>query len=262
MNITDRQREILQLKGASLMETNSTRSPIDRITAVETGTSRLIQTDGAIYLLTEHPEYIRLEYFITDPEKALKEEYSDDTGKPIYADIVYKEGTQSPDNPLEKLGFQYFRTYRRSSVQNTHTEYREYAPVEYADIEDADGIERLFSYADNFDPMADTVPEREELVRFLEDNSVYKVSADGQLAGILIYEDKGVKSYARMLCISPEHRNGAVGYTLFARYFNDHRENTRLFYTWTNQDNTKSERLHSMFGYRNDGMVNIIYIKK
>ena len=91
---------------------------------------------------------------------------------------------------------------------------------------------------------------------------VLKIDGQDKIAGVLLYEDTGVKSYARALCVSPDFRGGAVGYSLLAGYFNQHSEDrTKLFYLWVDEENKSVKKLHDRFGYQEDGLKDYIFKK-
>lgn len=144
-------------------------------------------------------------------------------------------------------------------MQTPSEKFEEYFTPEYAVPEDAEKILGLIYTTSNFDPMADHLPTKKELDAMIAGKSVLKVEAPDGLAGILIFQDTGIKSYAAVLCIAENWKNNVIGYTVFAHYLNTHIDNTKHFYLWVDATNKPSIALHQYFGYRHDGVKNFIF---
>lgn len=178
----------------------------------------------------------------------------------LYADIVTKDRFEYKGSFFERAGILPFRTYLRKNVSNRHKKYRELMETGYADVKDSEEIYELLQ--SSFDVMSDHIPEKSELDSLLLGRNVLKIDGQDKIAGVLLYEDTGVKSYARALCVSPDFRGGAVGYSLLAGYFNQHSEDrTKLFYLWVDEENKSVKKLHDRFGYQEDGLKDYIFKK-
>ncbi|HCJ09050.1 MAG TPA: hypothetical protein DHV96_12040, partial [Lachnospiraceae bacterium] len=114
----------------------------------------------------------------------------------------------------------------------------------------------------SFDAKVSCLPSKEELMELIDKKWTLKICINNEIAGVLLFEDFGKKSYARVLCVKEEYRNNVIGYSLFAKYINMHINNIHLFYLWVDRDNREVLSLHDKFGYREDGLIDNIYIRK
>lgn len=161
---------------------------------------------------------------------------------------------------LVNLKFRSYKTYIRLSFVNKGTsEYEIHTDIGFATEEDVNAVYELFRCT--FDDVSDTLATKEELLEFVNKKQIIKISEQREIAGVLLFEDKGVKSYIRMLCVDAPYRNKGIGYELVKEYFNIHRQNTKLFYLWVDADNQSAINLYNHFGYTRDGLVNYIYVR-
>ena len=219
-------------------------------------------SEDPLIIIEKHSDYNQLYYFLDEHEilddnisevKSLLEKYT-----PLYADYTTKDEFAFQDSIFSKLGFYHYRTYIRKSVVNKDLHIRKMIDTVYAGIDDLEDINKMLSA--QFDMMADHIPDENELGRIIEDNQVLKIIINNKIAGVLLFEDVGKRSYARALCVSPEYQNSFVGYSLLSDYVNNHRpEETTLFYLWVDEANTNVKKLHDGFGYRFDGLKNYIF---
>ena len=177
---------------------------------------------------------------------------------PLYADITLKTSFQFEGSVFEELGFKPFRKYVRKSVVNSDMKIRRMMDTEFAVLDDMNDILKMLN--DNFDIMADHIPDEVELSELIKKKQVLNISIKNTIAGTLLFEDTGKRSYARALCVSPDYQNSFVGYSLLADYFIRHdTDKTRLFYLWVDEANINVKKLHDRFGYRYDGLNNFIF---
>lgn len=218
-----------------------------------------------LLLVEKKKKFSQLYYFFDEDFRSMEmdfEKISDKLEKygSLYADIVTKNGFEYKASFFQKTGLLPFKTYLRKNVINQHKKYRELMETEYADLTDSEEIHELLQ--SSFDVMSDHIPEKNELDGLIVEKNVLKIDVQDKIAGVLLYEDTGVKSYARALCVSPDFKGGAVGYSLLARYFNQHSEDrTKLFYLWVDEKNKSVKKLHDRFGYREDGLKDYIFKK-
>ena len=235
--------------------TNCMIRPAELLDGIKNGRFSIL--DEETLLITEkRTGYIRLYYFLT-PGCVLRR-ISLESELPVYADITLRGEIGSKDDIFRQLGLIPFRTYIRFGMINrAECPKPVHAAVE-ADTGDIDDIlELLYGM---FDLMADTLPDRNELVRMITDGNVYKVVILGCLAGVLLYEDTGVKSYLRALAVSPEYRGKSVGSSLMSHYLSMHTpDKTKRFELWMDQENAKASALYRKLGYTPDGLKNYIY---
>lgn len=214
-----------------------------------------------VVLIEKYSTYNRLFYFLTGNENAEVFENLQkklDVYEHIYADFTTKSVLLNEDSFFEKASFSPYRIYARKNVKKTDKRYKELLPVSLAKNEDSNVINDLL--CSTFDMMSDHIPQLDELRDLLKKNEVLKVEIQGNLAGVLLFHDCGVQSYARCLCVVPEFQNGFIGYSLLAKYFNSHLESdAKNFYLWVDEKNDAVRKLHDSFGYRADGLKNYVF---
>lgn len=160
---------------------------------------------------------------------------------------------------LERLGFHLYKEYIRKQMIPATGEWSEPEHViETADIEDLNAIYELMHKT--FDILTDHLVSRGELRDLLKMSQVLKISIQGVLAGFLLFEVFGKKSYLRSICVSEDFAGKKVGLSLLRGYFLRNRENTRLFYLWVENTNEKAIRLYERLGYKDDGLIEYTYL--
>lgn len=160
---------------------------------------------------------------------------------------------------FKSSGLKFYKKFIRKSLKNSEEiKFRELMKAEIAAIEDVDRIFQLLN--DTFDIISGHLPNQLELEKMIQDEEVLVVKIKGKVEGVLLFENIGVKSYARALCIDEEYRNNVLGYVLLVGYLNRHREGTNLFYLWVDSENKEVLGLHNKLGYKEDGLVEYIFV--
>lgn len=160
---------------------------------------------------------------------------------------------------LERLQFRPYKEYiRKQMIPGTGDWIRPEHVIETAGIGDLNDICGLLH--DSFDIMTDHLASQGELRNFLKMSQVLKISNHGELAGVLLYETFGKKSYLRSICVSEDYVGKKFGLSLLRGYFLKNCENTKLFYLWVESTNEKAIRLYESLGYKDDGLREYIYL--
>ena len=230
---------------------------------IERDQYKIINYDPLI-LIENHNSYTQVFYFLKDvtDAKTAANVFKDYTTErpPLYADITTKEEYRFDGTIFDIMGLRPYRTYVRKSVINKNLSFRTMCDTEYAKLSDVTDINSLL--VSQFDLMCDHIPDIDELTRLVNEQKILKISINNKIAGVLLFDDFGKRSYARALCVDPEYQNSFVGYSLLADYFKKHDEDkTRLFYLWVDEANDSVKKLHDRFGYKVDGMKNYIFRK-
>ncbi|MCI8364029.1 MAG: GNAT family N-acetyltransferase [Eubacterium sp.] len=160
---------------------------------------------------------------------------------------------------LEKLQFHPYKEYvRKQMIPGTEEWCEPEHVIETADVNDLYDIYELLHKS--FDIMTDHLVSQGELRNFLEMSQVLKISIHGELAGVLLFEAFGKKSYLRSICVSEDYVGNKIGLSLLRGYFLKNRENTKLFYLWVESTNEKAIRLYERLGYKDDGLKEYTYL--
>lgn len=160
---------------------------------------------------------------------------------------------------LEKLQFYPYKVYiRKQMLAGANDWCAPMYPIEIADTRDLHDIYELFYTT--FDIMTDHLVSVEELRIFLELSQVIKISIEGKMAGVLLFESMGKKSYLRLICVSDEFIGKKVGLSLLQGYIFRNQKETKLFYLWVESTNERAIHLYEKFGYRDDGLREYTYL--
>ena len=235
---------------------------------LEHGRIDLLNEDNPVVLVERKKNFAQLYYFMSRgedmPPDAEWEKISEKIAAydPLYADITVKGEFEYRNSIFEKLGLTPFRVYLRTSCVNDGKEFQELADLKprFADVSELEGIQSLIGKTPNFDVMSDHLPDDDELKRLLLNRNVLVIEIDGNIVGVQIFEDVGTKSYGRLTSIAKEFQDNLIAYSLGADYRNRHRDNTKLFYAWVDQENKRAYRWQTIvFGQREDGLRNYIF---
>lgn len=224
----------------------------------------VVWSNNIVFLVEKKKHYYELYYFLNDG----LEYFSDWDAIKVQLNKYDKISLQTVNRSLdgacyiaEKLGFYHYKTYlRKQYINKMLHEYKESMNVDWAIEEDNEIILDLLYKT--FDVLSDNLVDEFELASMIRGQQVLKIEIAGEIQGIIIFEDVGIKSYVRAICVSKNAQNKGLGYALLARYYNLHLDKTKLFYLWVDKDNKNAMKLYDKFGYRLDGLVNHIYTRK
>lgn len=245
---------------------NSFEPASDIIAGLNNGTFIAVNDSDPVILLKKCEGFYKIYYFMEKPEpdnadwSSIAENILQTAQNvPVYAETTLRGDFDFTGSVFHKLKLQPFRVYLRKSMKKPAEKFEEYILTEYAAPEDAKHIHDLMMTTSNFDVMADHLPTRTELEALIASRRVLKAEWDNnELAGILIFEDTGIKSYLAVLCVASNFRHKKVGYSLCANYLNTHIDST-YFYLWIDEHNKSAAAFYDYFGYRDDGLKNFIF---
>ncbi len=217
--------------------------------------------EGLICLLEDNNLFYRF-YYIWDrkslPSDTEVTQIYDlcEKNAPIVCDFINKNGNMEEDLLLRRLGFAPYKTYCRSCGLTPRKTFRERMNIEFALDSDLENIyEMLYS---TFDILSDHLPGRDELIEDIRNKGIYAARLHGELVGVLIYRDYNMKSHGVAICVKDDNKNTIVGYSLLARYVNDHRD-VPMIDGWIDCTNKESIRLNAYFGINLTNESNHIY---
>lgn len=221
--------------------------------------------EGIVILI--HPiDSIHKIYYFLENRNALLSGLDRKIGKDIekYQNLVGTVVARVPDKNvdiLEQLGFLPYKKYIRKQMIPSKRDWSETSQMtDVADISDLNDIYQLVH--GTFDIISDHLISKDELYDFLNSSRVLKVCIDGELAGVLLFETLGKKSYLHTICVAEKFMGKKVGLTLIENYIKRNQESTKLFYLWVESTNDRAIRLYDRFGYRDDGLHEYIYLYK
>ncbi len=217
-----------------------------------------------VFILNDKGNYIELMFFANQPQDLLEERdlLLDllPSNKRIIISIICKGGKNVESQQLiTNMGFTFHKKYLRKNLikSSIDVEKLQNENVCFARMDDINKIQDLI--IKTFDEVSDQIPDREELGQMISRRQILKYITEDGLAGFLINELQGKKSYLRMLCIDEDNRGKGIGRVLLRAYIKSEYENVNLFYLWVDENNKKAIELYSGQGYVSDGLEQYIY---
>lgn len=204
----------------------------------------------------------KMYYFLNGNRDFPKNGYQDlyeqmSTYNILITDIIAK-GENGRNDIVKSMGFHFYKKYYRMQFSvGREKRFPIKEKAVFAKEADCEQIYKLL-YS-SFDVLSDHLLTREELKQALLFHQVIKICWDTELAGVLIFEKHGVKSYLRALCVNHGFRRRDIGFSLVNSYIDIHRKESQSFYLWVESTNESAIRLYEKFGYRYDGLVDYIY---
>ena len=235
----------------------------DVLEMINADTIRVLCFSDIVVLVHETDEIQKMYYFlknedaqITNIIRKVRMELS--VYPNLEADFVARNLQNQPDI-LRRLGFRFYKEYlRETRVVSAKISDQELNVVELAKMEDLVAIYNLLY--NTFDIMSDHLVSQNELRVLLETGQVFKVNIDEKLAGVLLSETQGKKSYLRAICVENEFIGCGVGASLMYNYIKRNIHKTKMFYLWVESTNQRARKLYEKLGYKEDGLRNYIYI--
>lgn len=219
-----------------------------------------------IYFLVEKDDYIEL-YFFADNIVDLSEEREDlqrilPSDKDVIISIVLNgKQVDKYEHIMQNLGFSLYKKYLRKKRKiDTSVEIPSQENVCLAEPADIDFMKEMIF--ETFDSISDKIPNRFELEKMISNGQILKYVITDRLAGFLIYERQGKKSYVRMLCTGENFRGNGVGKSLLREYIKREYNHVKLFYLWVDSQNEAALSLYSKEGYISDGLEQYIFIRR
>lgn len=177
------------------------------------------------------------------------------------ADIIAKDENSEIKSVFEKYFFYEYTSLVRMSrmVGNSLLEFEQIAHLKEANLSQIDEINSLFDQY--FDPKAEQLPNKEDLLAWVESGSLLVYEIDSKICGFIIYDLNGVTLYLRYWFVHPDYREKKIGSSLFAFFLYKGRNTKRqLFWVIKSNENAIKRYLH--YGFKEEKMYNFVMINK
>ncbi len=262
--LTVKENDIIARAMGNPQLTNCYLSYADLAKKIETNEISCFRHGSILVLLHMMEGFYKFYYFMETPDvpdPATFAGIQEVLGKypVLVAEIVTK--TQDSIPPiLKKMGFCPYKKYiRKQLITGSENISGNSDRVELADVRDLNDIYQLL-YS-TFDVISDHLVTKEELQFFITSSQTLKLCVGDKMAGVLIFETFGRKSYLRTICVSEEFIGRNMGRSLIETYIKWKGDGTKLFYLWVESTNEKAIHLYDSIGYRDDGLTEYIYRK-
>ena len=177
------------------------------------------------------------------------------------ADIIVKDENSAIGSIFEKYFFYEYTSLVRMSrmVNNSSMEFEPIANLKEANVNQIDEIVSLFDQY--FDPRAEQLPNKENLLAWVESGSLLVYEIESKICGFIIYDLNGVTLYLRYWFVHPDHRDKKIGSSLFNFFLFKGRDTKRqLFWVIKSNENAIKRYLH--YGFKEEKMYNFVMINK
>jgi ribosomal protein S18 acetylase RimI-like enzyme len=176
------------------------------------------------------------------------------------ADIIGAPSLTEPLSSLfESVGFHKSVLLNRMSRIINPDQIQTLDPrVQYATLEQSGQLHDLLE--ENFDKYSEQLPLLEEIEAWVKDKKILVVVEQQKIAGFVIFEITGLRSYLRYWFTHPNRRNQKIGSALLRRFFHECRDTKRqLFWVINNNENAIAKYKH--YGFEEEQMFDQTMVK-
>lgn len=209
-------------------------------------------TENSIFLRKKFDDFFRI-YLITININETKDILKNLKGR-VAINIPSKIEIKNWEILLNAADFNLLGVYER--YYNSTTESKENFTARYAESNHFDTIRHII-YS-NFNPITDWLPLDCELNRMIENNQILVNIRNNELKGFIIFTFMGKKCYFN--CWYDKSGDGM--YLLYNVYALMKMNNVSYAYFWINSKNTIVKKIHSLHGFRPDGLKDYTFYKQ
>lgn len=215
-----------------------------------------ICTDRSVMFVNDDADFLHLYFYssdLDDLEALLK---AARFPAPVVIDYITKEPDEQVKEAFRDAGFSAYATFVRLSNYNLRTNEKSNR-VQHAETEDLEELWRLLM---KFDKYTDHLMEKEKLLRLIREQQVIVNKKDGAIKGYIMFQTMGAKvNFNHFYNRSDDPRDTMI---LLESFYNVLQERgIKSGILWVNVENIRVLKLHKQFGWREDGLKDLFYIK-
>jgi GNAT superfamily N-acetyltransferase len=176
-------------------------------------------------------------------------------------DLIVKEENSEIISVFNQHYFNEYTSLIRMSrmVSNPSLNFELKINLKEARINQIDEINSLF--VKYFDPMAEQLPNKIDLITWVESGSLLVYEIDSKICGFIIYDLNGVSLYLRYWFVHPDYREQKIGSSLF-NYFLYKGKNTKRQLFWVIKTNENAIKRYRHYGFVEEKMYNFVMINR
>jgi len=164
------------------------------------------------------------------------------------------------DNFLAINSFKEYAKLKKMCLTNDSIYKRSELNIKLVESRNIKSISKLFK--NNFDSFSERPPDIDEIEFAIKNKEIYcKVSKLGEIMGFFWNSNKKFLSELRYLFVVEKYRGQGIGRELLKEYFIK-TSNINRKQLWVLENNNSAIRLYESFGFKFDGLVDYIYVKK
>lgn len=228
---------------------------------ISRGKMEIVEGEKVVLIVEKKEVFNELFYFLLDGCD-LEQEFEQFRDKLLRYENLVMHHTSKEDVTnfviADKLGLKQYKIYKRKQLINKNgSKINEQMDVKEAEITDLESVYMLLK--ESLDPLSDDLVTDKELQDYIGNKQVLVFSEGQEIKGTLVFEDTGVKTYIRAVCVKQKDRGKKIGEALIIRYYNLHVNHYKVFTLWVRADNEAANRMYDKFGYQEDGLTDYIY---
>lgn len=211
---------------------------------------------GGLFLLRDRGTHYILNYYINDITKKIAEIYHKDVVVEIVSRCNHK------DNEIVKFFKKQNFEYCIERVRYIHACDKCVGDnvadnIELCKNDDLENVYRILK--ENFNIYTGCIPIKEKLIEDIKKRKIY-IYRDKKIKGVLRISNNKFSSEIRQLVINKNERRKGIATRLVNKYFSDVDSKRRI--VWTGKENIDARRFYEKIGYKPDGYISMIFIKK
>lgn len=208
------------------------------------------ETDNCLLLFVDEPGFYRC-YYYCNAEASLKPYDLND--RDMVIEFPYNnEMNERQLKQVERIKELGFSLGRKSGEMILSPENIKELPLKTDEVgyaEESDGDQILYLLNDAFDPLYAYLPEKEQMLRMIDEKKVLVVRREGKVAGVLNSDVESNSAVIRHLAVDRRFRGCGTGPLLVRAFIKRYNGTVRAFRHWVDLDNAPAIRMYEKFGY-------------
>ncbi|MDQ6529589.1 GNAT family N-acetyltransferase [Flavobacterium sp. LHD-85] len=231
---------------------------------ISKGNFYIIDKGEVVYFINKKARHCTLFFIASSNEELSKSlpnlivEFQDEI---LILDIVQREETSELLDIFYNHSFYYYTSLVRMNRLSGGKDFLLDQPegIKEASSSHLVSIQNLFNTF--FDEKAEQLPERDELIRWIENKNILVYEENNALGGFLIYEIIGNTLYLRYWFVHPDFREKKIGSKLF-NFFESKGKDTNRHIFWVIKSNENAIKRYKHYGFVEEKMYNFILSNK
>lgn len=222
-----------------------------------------IQKEEVVFFIKKNDTFYSLFFIastIIDLQASLNLLLKEYTTLTFVSDIIIKEENSEIQSVFEKSDFQiYTSLFRMNKLHyDPLIEFSIITNLKEAVYTELDELIRLFNQY--FDPYAEQIPNKSELLDWINVKNILVYKINNKIIGFIIYDLNGSTIYLRYWFVHPEYREQKIGTALF-KYFLFKGRSTKRQLLWVIKSNDNAIKRYKHYGFIEEKMFNFVMIK-
>lgn len=231
---------------------------------ISKGSFHIIDQGEVIYFINKKVSHCTLFFIASSNEELRKslpsliEKFSDEI---LILDIVQREETSELLDIFYNHSFHYYTSLVRMNRLNADKDFLLDQPEGIKEASSAHLVLIQNFFNTFFDEKAEQLPEKDELIRWIENGNILLYEENNTLGGFLIYEITGSTLYLRYWFVHPDFREKKIGSKLFNFFESKGKDTSRQIF-WVIKSNENAIKRYKHYGFVEEKMYNFILSNK